>query len=185
MASSKRDQLVSTALELFYREGYHATGIDRILAESGVAKMTLYKHFKSKEELILAVLDSQHQQLSQRMQFALENLPPREAILGTYEGLHLWLNEKGFRGCLFSHAAAEFSNPEHPVHQQAALNKRFVCGFFLSALQRLGAPEPERLARQLQFLFEGAMSMGHLYGPTDQALVAKAAAEQLLEAAGV
>ncbi|WP_137817907.1 TetR/AcrR family transcriptional regulator [Pseudomonas sp. 2FG] len=185
MASSKRDQLVSTALELFYREGYHATGIDRILAESGVAKMTLYKHFKSKDELILAALDSQHQQIRQRMQLALESLPPREAILRTYDGLHLWLSEKGFCGCLFIHAAAEFSNREHPIHQQAALHKRFVCDYFLAALQGLGATEPARLARQLQFLFEGAMSMAHLHGPAEQALEAKAAAEQLLEAAGV
>ena len=61
MASNKRDQLLNTAENLFYREGYHATGIDRILAESGVAKMTLYKHFKSKDELILAVLDARHE----------------------------------------------------------------------------------------------------------------------------
>ena len=63
MASSKREQLLNTALQLFYREGYHSTGIDRILAESGVAKMTLYKHFKSKDELILAVLQRQHEQI--------------------------------------------------------------------------------------------------------------------------
>ena len=61
MASNKRDQLLSTAEDLFYRDGYHATGIDRILAESGVAKMTLYKHFKSNDELIVAVLDARHE----------------------------------------------------------------------------------------------------------------------------
>jgi len=64
MASNKRDQLLSTAEDLFYRDGYHATGIDRILAESGVAKMTLYKHFKSKDELIVAVLDARHERCS-------------------------------------------------------------------------------------------------------------------------
>ncbi|MCO1692374.1 helix-turn-helix transcriptional regulator, partial [Pseudomonas aeruginosa] len=57
MTSRKREQLLSTAVDLFYREGYHATGIDRILAESGVAKMTLYKHFRSKDELIMAALE--------------------------------------------------------------------------------------------------------------------------------
>ena len=67
MASNKRDQLLNTAENLFYREGYHATGIDRILAESGVAKMTLYKHFKSKDELILAVLDARHELMLTRL----------------------------------------------------------------------------------------------------------------------
>ena len=60
MATSKREQLLDTALRLFYREGYHATGIERILAESGVAKMTLYKHFASKDELMLAALQRRH-----------------------------------------------------------------------------------------------------------------------------
>jgi len=67
MALNKRDQLIEKAQELFYREGYHATGIDRILAESGVAKMTLYKHFKSKEELILAVLETRHRTMIERL----------------------------------------------------------------------------------------------------------------------
>jgi AcrR family transcriptional regulator len=79
-ASSKREQLLNTALELFYREGYHATGIDRILAESGVAKMTLYKHFKSKDELIMAALEERHARTLRRFGDA-PRRAPREAIL--------------------------------------------------------------------------------------------------------
>ncbi|HBX57693.1 TetR/AcrR family transcriptional regulator [Pseudomonas sp. UBA2684] len=185
MASSKRDQLLSTALALFYREGYHSTGIDRILAESGVAKMTLYKHFKSKDELILAALQMQHEQISQRMRQALDGLAPREAILRAYDGLHLWLGETGFCGCLFLHAAAEFHDRSNPIHRQAAEHKRFVLSHFHAALLALGAVQAEQLAAQLQFLFEGAMSMAHLYGPAEQALQAKAAADRLLAAAGI
>lgn len=185
MASNKREQLLNTALQLFYREGYHSTGIDRILAESGVAKMTLYKYFKSKDELILAVLQLQHEQIAERMGLALGNLAPREAILRAYDGLHLWLSEKSFCGCLFLHAAAEFHDRGHPIHRQAAEHKGFVLSYFRSALLALGVAQVDPLAAQLQFLFEGAVSMAHLYGPADQALQAKAAAEQLLLAAGV
>ena len=185
MASSKREQLLNTALELFYREGYHSTGIDRILAESGVAKMTLYKHFKSKDELILAALQMQHEQISQRMLLAQQSLAPREAILRAYDGLHLWLSETDFCGCLFLHAAAEFHDRSNPIHRQAAEHKRFVLDYFRTALLALGAAQAEQLAAQLQFLFEGALSMAHLYGPADQALQAKVAAAQLLDGAGV
>lgn len=185
MASSKREQLLNTALELFYREGYHSTGIDRILAESGVAKMTLYKHFKSKDELILAALQAQHEQIAESMRQSLADLAPRVALLRAYDGLHLWLHRQGFCGCLFLHAAAEFHDRNHPIHRQAAEHKRFVLEYFRTALLALGLAQPESLAAQLQFLFEGALSMAHLYGPSDQALQARAAADQLLMAAGV
>lgn len=185
MASSKREQLLNTALQLFHREGYHSTGIDRILAESGVAKMTLYKHFKSKDELILAVLQMQHEQIDARLNQALASLPPRTAILAVFDGLHQWLNESGFSGCLFLHAAAEFQQREHPIHRQAAEHKRGLHEFFRRALTALQIEQTDDLAAQLQFLFEGALSMSHLYGPKRQALQAKAAAEVLLQAAGV
>lgn len=185
MASSKREQLLNSALQLFYREGYHSTGIDRILAESGVAKMTLYKHFKSKDELILAVLQMQHEQLSARMEQAFHSLAPRVAILAVFDGLHQWLRESGFSGCLFLHAAAEFQQREHPIHRQAAEHKRTLHRYFSGALTALQIEQPEDLAAQLQFLFEGALSMAHLHGPGRQALQAKAAADQLLKAAGV
>ena len=93
MASSKRDQLINTAQELFYREGYHATGIDRILAESGVAKMTLYKHFRSKDELIQAVLQSREQSVLGQLAAVRASAPAREAVLQVFEGLHAWINQ--------------------------------------------------------------------------------------------
>ena len=87
MTSRKREQLLSTAVDLFYREGYHATGIDRILAESGVAKMTLYKHFRSKDELIMAALEVRRQRTAERMLEAEARLQPRAVILAVFDGL--------------------------------------------------------------------------------------------------
>ena len=183
MAASKREQLIETALTLFNRVGYHATGIDRILAESGVAKMTLYNHFKSKDELIVAALESRFAEIRQRLDFAREHLEPRAAVLAAFDGLRDWLAQDDFCGCLFASAAAEFSDRSHPVHRQAAEQKRHLAEYFENALQRLGIAKPDVLARQLQFLFEGAVDMAHLYGPGQQAEEAKAAALVLLHAA--
>jgi AcrR family transcriptional regulator len=186
MATNKRDLLLGTAERLFYTEGYHATGIDRILSESGVAKMTLYKHFKSKDELILAVLDARQQPMLERLGDARRKLPPRDALLGIFDGLHNMIhNPDAFCGCLFINAAAEYQDREHPIHQRAAAYKAQFQDYLRELLQALDAPEPSQLARQLQFLIEGALSMAHIEGPGEHAKLAKTAAEQLLQAAGV
>ena len=166
MASNKRDQLLNTAENLFYREGYHATGIDRILAESGVAKMTLYKHFKSKDELILAVLDARHELMLTRLRERAARLSPREALLGIFDGLH----------------GMNWYRPT-PRGLEARISEKLA--YLRELLERLNAPQPLQLARQLQYLLEGALSMAHIEGPGEQALNAKAAAECLLNAAGI
>lgn len=183
MASNKREQLILTAQALFSREGYHATGIDRIIAESGVAKMTLYKHFKSKDELILAVLDMLQQSALQQMAEIRRVLPPREALLGTFNGLHGLIHQDGFCGCSVANAAAEFQDRAHPIHRQAALFKEASIGHFRELAEALGILQADALALQLQFLLDGAMSMAHAQGPGEQALIARAAAEALISSA--
>ncbi len=188
MASNKRDQLLNTAESLFYREGYHATGIDRILAESGVAKMTLYKHFKSKDELILAVLEARHELMLTRLRERerATRLPPREALLGIFDGLHGMIHgNDAFCGCLFINAAAEYHDRDHPIHRRSSAYKAELLAYLRELLERLDTPQPMQLARQLQYLLEGALSMAHIEGPGEQARDAKVAAERLLEAASI
>ncbi|MBD7976502.1 MULTISPECIES: TetR/AcrR family transcriptional regulator [Pseudomonas] len=186
MATNKRDQLIETAERLFYREGYHATGIDRILAESGVAKMTLYKHFKSKEELILAVLEGRHQLMFERLRERANKLPPREALLAVFDGLHTMIHgSEQYCGCLFVNAAAEYHDNEHSIHRRSSANKAELQAYLRELLERLAAPQPQQLARQLQYLLEGALSMAHLEGPGEQARDAKDAAQVLLKGAGI
>lgn len=186
MTTNKRDLLLGTAERLFYTEGYHATGIDRILSESGVAKMTLYKHFKSKDELILAVLEARQQPMIERLREARSKLPPRKALLAVFDGLNNMIhNPNAFCGCLFINAAAEYQDREHPIHQRAAAYKAQFQQHLRELLEAAEAPQPHQLARQLQYLVEGALSMAHIEGPADQALLAKSAADQLLTAAGI
>jgi len=186
MASNKRDQLLNTAENLFYREGYHATGIDRILAESGVAKMTLYKHFKSKDELILAVLEARQLPMLERLREARSALPPRKALLSVFDGLNNMIHSPtAFCGCLFINAAAEYHDRDHPIHRRSSAYKAELLAYLRELLECLDAPQPLQLARQLQYLLEGALSMAHIEGPGEQARDAKVAAERLLEAAGI
>ena len=184
MRPSKRDELVRKALEIFYREGFHAAGMDLLAAETGISKTTMFKHFSSKEELILAVLRLRDQEfrnwLFRRMEQAGH---PRAQLLAMFDALSEWFSNPGFRSCMFIKAASEYPDPRHPSHAQSAEHKRWL---FLQ-LQKIavdaGAPDPANLARSLLLLKEGAIVTAHLGHEHDPAGDAKAAASILLAAA--
>ncbi|MDJ0935396.1 MAG: helix-turn-helix domain-containing protein, partial [Kiloniellales bacterium] len=110
MTATRRDHLVDTAAKLFARHGFHATGIDRILAEAGVAKMTLYKHFRSKDELILAALRRRDEEFRNWFRRRVEARAdaPRARLLAVFDVLAEWFEQPDFAGCTFVAAAAEF-----------------------------------------------------------------------------
>jgi len=123
-ARDTRRAVVDTAYRLFKRHGFHATGIDRVVAEAGIAKMTLYRHFPSKDALMLAVLDDR----ARRFQAVLDridagNAAPDAKLDGLFDWYVAWFAREDFHGCLFQHALAEFSDPSHPVFQAAAAQK--------------------------------------------------------------
>ena len=161
MAPSRRDHLVDTALALFSREGYHATGIDRILAEAGCAKMTLYNHFKSKDELILAALRLRDERFRNGFMRKVEKLAkaPRDRLLAVFDALQDWFDSEQFSGCMFINASAEFADPHTPIHAACAEHKRLVLGYLKELTAAAAAPEPDALAGQLMLLFEGAIVM--------------------------
>ncbi len=159
MASSKRDQLIDTAVELFYRDGFHATGIDKILRESGVSRMTLYNHFTSKDELILAALHRMDEEWRNWFMRSVERQAdtPYERLLAIFDVLSEWFNEKNFSGCLFIKASAEFSKPGHPIHAAAAEHNRLVYEYVRQIAESAGAKNPDELAGQICTLMEGAL----------------------------
>lgn len=183
--ASKRDQLLDTAIDLFCRNGFHATGIDRILGESGVAKMTLYNHFHSKDELILAALRRYDDRGRTALVKAIEKSArdPRGRLLAFFDIVDKWVQDEGFLGCPFVNVAAEFHDSSHPAHRVAAEHKRLLGAYLESLAAAAGALQPESLARQLMLLYEGALNLSHVAGDRDAAKAARGAAEVLIDAA--
>jgi AcrR family transcriptional regulator len=185
MRPSRRDHLVETAQRLFAEGGYHATGIDKVLAEAGVAKMTLYKHFKSKDELILAALRRRDETFRNWFMREVERRAPtpRARLLAVFDVLDEWFRGPRFNGCMFINASSEYGGREHPIHAAAAEHKRLLRAYLAELARVAGTRTGEDLARQLLLLIEGATVTAQVEGPSDIARQARAAAEVLVSAA--
>ncbi len=189
MPAGKRDHLIDTALRLFAAEGFHAVGIDRVIAEAGVAKMTLYNHFRTKDELIVAALERRAERFlawfTHRVEAATED--PRQRLLTVFDVLAEWYRGRGpeprrFTGCAFQNAAAEFHDPAHPAHAAANAMKRGTRGYVRGLAEAAGFDDPGAVAAWWLVLIEGATAVAHQLGERDAALTAKAAAATLLDA---
>ncbi len=185
MASAKRDRLIDTAIELFNRDGYRATGIDKILAESGIAKMTLYNHFGSKDELILAALERRDARWRDWFRHAVERRAetPRGRLLAVFDALEEWFAQADFQGCMFMRAASEFCACDDPIHAVAAEHQRLLLAELRDLTAAAGARRPSKLAREILLLVLGAIVATQVNGPVDAGKAAKKAAEVLIEEA--
>ncbi|SMO57044.1 TetR/AcrR family transcriptional regulator [Ruegeria faecimaris] len=183
MRPNKRDELVRKALKVFYRDGFHATGMDKLVAETGVSKTSMYKHFRTKEDLILAALRLRDENFRNWFMRRVEELAdtPADQLISSFDALGEWFAEDGFRGCMFIKAGAEFQEKEHPIHVQAAEHKRLLLEYFTDLARKAGAFDPESLGCQILLLKEGAIVTAVLLKSCDPAQDAKAAARVLLE----
>lgn len=180
----KRDHLLETAFRLFYRDGYHAVGIDTILAEAKLAKMTLYHHFKSKEELIVAALERRGEQIRAAREAALAQAgsSPRKRFLTLFDGYAAWFRAPDFNGCAFIRAVAEYPEEDSPVHRAVVREKEKLIVTLEGLLAELGVGSPRVLARQIHLLLEGAIVSAHTFGDPSAALAARDAALALVAA---
>ncbi|RUW98121.1 TetR/AcrR family transcriptional regulator [bacterium M00.F.Ca.ET.141.01.1.1] len=162
--SDKRQHVVETAYALFKRSGFHATGIDRIIAEADVAKMTMYRHFPSKDELIVEVLDYRARRFDDQLdQLAREGVTPEQKIAKIFDWHGRWFHRPDFHGCLFAHALAEFGDPQHPVFKAVARQKDGL----RQRMQSILAPvmprgRAESAAAIVLMLIEGATLMAQM-----------------------
>jgi len=164
VAAEKRRHIVATAYRLFKRDGFHATGIDKIIAEAEVAKMTMYRHFPSKDELIVEVLDWRTERFKRQLdQLSEAAMPPDEKITAIFDWHERWFEHADFHGCLFQHALAEFGEPEHPVFQAVLRQKRDLQGRIRDILaQSIPDDRARQLAMTLLMLIEGATMLAQM-----------------------
>ncbi|MGY3858547.1 TetR/AcrR family transcriptional regulator [Aeromonas intestinalis] len=178
--SEKREQLMATAYRLFNRHGFHATGIDRIWAEAGSTKRTLYRHFPTKDALIEAVLTARDIEFFTLLDTRLAGVLGQEARLqALFEGFADWFGRSDFYGCNFINASAEFADPRHPVRKLVMAHKQALLEWIRNAL---GCSVPQ--ATRLCLLLEGAVVMAHSYQQPLALEQAKQLAPLILDDAG-
>ncbi|AXK44847.1 TetR/AcrR family transcriptional regulator [Brachybacterium saurashtrense] len=183
--SAPVDRLLATADELFYAEGIRSVGIDRILAESKVAKSTLYAHFRTKEDLVAAYLRRRGSTAQARVIQAVDRhskQPPSTRVLAAFDVFAELFAEPGYRGCPFANASAEYP---HDALVQGAIadDRRWLPALFADILQEATSEETSHaLARALVQLYDGAVAAAHLDRRTDSAATARATARTLLAA---
>ncbi|MCB2102293.1 MAG: TetR family transcriptional regulator [Rhodobacterales bacterium] len=182
MRPTKREELLDKALAAFYREGFHACGMDRLVAVTGISKTSMYKHFRTKDDLILGTLRLRDERFRNWLFRRMAALAPTPAgqLVALFDALAEWFRQPDFRGCMFIKAAGEFQDPAHPIHVQAAEHKRLLFHHVRDLAARAGAADPDALARRLLLLKEGAIVTAQMGHAADPAADARAVAETLV-----
>ena len=164
--SQARQRLLDTASRIFYAEGIHAVGVDRIVADAKVTRATFYRHFPGKEDLVLAYLREVHAMERGAIEAAVAGAPaPTEALLATAAAIAATIRSPGFRGCAFLNAAAEYPHAGHPVHEQILAHRQWFLDLLTSLLAQVAAESSDAAARHFVMLRDGAMTAGCLTDP--------------------
>lgn len=179
-----RERILDTAFRLFYAHGPRRVGVDTVIAESGVAKATLYKHFPRKDDLVLAYLDKVDQAWFGQLRVAARAVgdDPRAQMVGMFDALSSACRREGYHGCAFINTAAE-SETGTDVHTRTVEHKRVVRAWVTDLARRADAADPELLARQLTLLLDGGLASGVLDADPAAPAAAKAAAQALVDIA--
>jgi AcrR family transcriptional regulator len=179
---SSRERLIRAAADMFYSDGIHPSGVDAIVERAGVSKPTLYKQFGSKEKLLAAVLERRHENRQATFEAALARggAEPRARLLAVFDWLEKWLGSADFQGCALVNAAVELSGAQPHLHEIASRNKRWTRERLAETAREAGCADPERLARGLMLVIEGAVLTAFIENDPDAARSAREAAQTLL-----
>jgi AcrR family transcriptional regulator len=181
---SPKDKLFQTAARLFYQHGYRAIGVDTLASQSGIGKMTLYRHYPSKDDLIVAYLrDSDVDFWNKFEQITQAALTPREKLLAFFEALQAYAVSSACYGCPFLNVATEYPEPGYAGHQVALEHKRAVLARFKQLAREAGARQPQALANALFLLMDGAYMAARMFGtsPDNPAADLAQAARHLID----
>lgn len=185
MRPSKRDELVQKALYTFYRNGFGATSMDMLVQESGISKTSMYNHFRTKDELILAVLRLRDEKFRNWLFRRMAELgsTPREQMIAMFDALADWFEDPEFKGCMFIKACSEFQDRQHPIHKHCADHKRMIQDYLIGLATAAGLSKPVELVQKLILLKEGAIVAAQLGNLDCPAKSAKEAAAELIKLA--
>jgi AcrR family transcriptional regulator len=177
---SPRDRLLAAAAELFYLEGVNSVGIDKIIERAGVAKASLYAHFKSKDELVQAYLGQRHEARKARMEAKLSALvDPKEKLLAIFDVLGDVFAQPNYRGCAFLRASAEIRS-DSEARDACDDYRRWTRALFTDLSEQAGSADPAEMGRRLLLLYDGASVSAQMDGDLRAASVAREMAEQIL-----
>jgi AcrR family transcriptional regulator len=181
--SPARERILDTAYELFSRHGIRAVGVDRIVATSGVAKMSLYRHFPSKDDLVLAFLQEREQRWTNawlRAEVERRAATPDERLLAIFDVFGEWFRRDDFEGCSFINVLLEFDERDHRVRRASVEHLGNIRSFLRDLFTQAGARDPDALARQWHLLMKGSIvAAGE--GDLESARRARELGELLLE----
>ncbi|MGH2714807.1 MAG: TetR/AcrR family transcriptional regulator [Thermoleophilaceae bacterium] len=157
---SARERILDTAYDLFSRHGIRAVGVDRIIESSGVAKMSLYRHFKSKDELVLAFLRERERRWTMEWLHAEASRRGQDGaarLLAIFDVFDEWFQQPDFEGCSFINVLLEFDDPEHPIRLASTEHLATIRGLVRGFAGQAGVADPDAVARQWHILMKGSI----------------------------
>lgn len=179
-----RDRLIATAIHLFYAHGINTVGLDRLIDEAGISKTAFYKHFDSKDDLVVAAIKARDEwEFHAWLQAArtLAGDDPRAQLVAFIDIMDLLFNDPCFHGCQFINAAAEFPNPNDPIHKAAAAHKIATRDLIRDLGRAAGAKDPEAFADAYTLLLEGTLILRQAHDRDDAAKVARPVFMKLMD----
>jgi AcrR family transcriptional regulator len=191
MEQPRKEHLIATAAALFNRRGFHQSGIDDVMRESGVSKTTLYKYFASKEDLILEVLKRRSNALLALLDERIENdrskYPDKQDVyrIGVVlDVIEEWITSDSFFGCNFARASSEYYATDHPIHRFVFDHKARIKAIIAGLLTAKPAPKPETTAEQVMLVLDGAITAAQVRHRKDAIATARTIIAAILHAGG-
>lgn len=181
--ASTRARILAAASELFYAHGIRATSADRVIEQVGITKVTFYRHFRTKSDLVVAYLEEQAAAERAWVQGVRREGDPAGSLRALATDIGAASCRPGFRGCAFINASAEFADPDDPVRVTVDAHRGWMLGEFAAIAEEAGVSDVEATARQLMILRDGAMVNGYLGDPASVADSLAAAFEAVVTSA--
>ncbi len=185
MASTTRERLVEAAARRFYRDGFRNVGIDQILGDVGISKTAFYKHFESKDDLMLAALEVKNRWLNDCFAVLVRRHggeSPIDQLRALFDVVDQIISSEEYQGCIFVNAAMEFPLPHEPAHIAAAQHKAEIEHIVCELAKQAGAADPQALAQELCLVMEGAYVTRQVTGKRETLAIARRVADRIIAA---